>query len=128
MLDPNVVITIVPAIATAIFAYLVAHKRNTITERLNRAKLDAETQNQALAIVRGVMTDMQNYFHKEMEILRGDNEKLRQQLEENKETLNVLKQQLIESDELVRSLRSEIATLKKALVIYEDEIARLRKG
>jgi len=58
MLDGTALITILPPIATAFFAYLVARKRNLVSERLNKAKINADIQTQALTIVQGVMNDM----------------------------------------------------------------------
>lgn len=56
---------IVPPIVTASFAYLIAKKKNIISERMNRAKIDSESQSQALDIVKGVMVDMRNELHRE---------------------------------------------------------------
>lgn len=128
MLDINVIVTVVPPILTAVFAYLIARKRNIITERMGRAKVDADIQAQALNIVRGVMNDMRDDFQKEISSLKTENAKLKEEVEENSLRLQTLQKQLIASDELVATLRSEISTLKKTLSIYEEEIARLRKG
>lgn len=127
MLDLNVIVTIVPAILTAIFAYLVAHKRNVISERISKAKVDADVQSQALNIVSDVMNDLKKDLHKEIDSLKTENAKLKEEVEENSKRLNTLQQQLVASDLLVASLKSEISILKKTLSIYEDEIARLRK-
>jgi chromosome segregation ATPase len=128
MLDVNVLITILPPILTAVFAYLIARKRNVVSERVNRAKIDADVQTQALQIVRGVMTDMREEFKREIDVLRADNKSLREEIEENKDRLLILQKQLVASDELVETMRSEISALKKTLTVYEAEIERLRKG
>jgi chromosome segregation ATPase len=128
MLDVNVLITILPPILTAVFAYLIARKRNIVSERVNRAKIDADVQTQALQIVRGVMTDMREEFKREIDVLRAENKTLREEIEENKDRLMILQKQLVASDELVETMRSEISALKKTLTVYEAEIERLRKG
>lgn len=127
MLDLNVIVTIVPPILTAVFAYLVARKRNLITERISRAKVDADVQAQALTIVGGVMNDMREDFHKEITSLKAENVKLKEEIDENSARLLTLQRQLIASDELVASLKSEISTLRKTVGLYEQEIARLKK-
>ena len=128
MFDFSIIITIVPPLITAGFAYLIARKKNVVTERINRAKVDADVQTQALGIVREVMNDMREDFHREILSLKEDNKKLKQEIEENNIHLQTLQTQLIASDELIETLRSEISTLKKTLTFYEEEIARLRKG
>jgi len=128
MLDINVILTVVPPLLTAIFAYMLARKRSVIAERMGRAKVDADIQAQALTIVRGVMNDMRDDFQKEISSLKTENAKLKEEVEENTTRLQTLQKQLIASDELVATLRSEISTLKKTLSIYEEEIARLRKS
>ena len=128
MFDFSIIITIVPPLITAGFAYLIARKKNVVTERINRAKVDADVQTQALGIVREVMNDMREDFHREILSLKEDNKKLKQEIEENNIHLQTLQTQLIASDKLIETLRSEISTLKKTLTFYEEEIARLRKG
>ena len=128
MLDVNVLITVLPPILAAVFTYLLARKKNTISERVGRAKIDADVQTQALQIVRGVMTDMREEFKREIDVLRNENKTLRYEIEENKGRLIVLQKQLATSDELVETMRSEISALKKTLNVYEAEIERLRKG
>jgi len=128
MFDLSIIITVVPPIVTGIFAYLVARKKNIVAERISRAKVDADVQTQALVIVRQVMNDMRDDFHREMAVMRTENEKLRSEIEENKSRLQSLQEQLLASDELIETLKSELSTLKKTLALYEEEIERLRKG
>lgn len=128
MFDLSVIITIVPPIVTAAFAYLVARKKNLVSERINRAKVDADVQTQALNLVRGVMNDMRDDFHREIDSLKVENQKLKAEIDENRSRVQSLEKQLVASDELIETLRSEISTLKKTLTFYEEEIARLRKS
>jgi chromosome segregation ATPase len=128
MFDLSIIVTIVPPVVTAIFAYLVARKKNIVSERISRAKVDADIQSQALNLVRGVMNDMREDFHREITSLKEENEKLKEEMEDNKSRVQNLEKQLVASDELIETLRSEISTLKKTLTFYEEEIARLRKG
>ncbi len=128
MLDANILITILPPMLTAVFAYLIARKRNTVTERISRAKIDADVQTQALQIVRGVMNDMREEFKREIDSLRAENNLLRDEIEENTSRLVILQKQLVTSDGLVETMRSEISALKKTLALYEAEIDRLRKN
>ena len=128
MLDLSLVITIVPPIVTGIFAYLIARKKNAVAERINRAKVDADIQTEALNIVRQVMNDMRADFNREMTVMKDENHKLRLEIEDNKTRLQSLQEQLLASDELIETLKSELSILKKTLSMYESEIERLRKG
>jgi peptidoglycan hydrolase CwlO-like protein len=128
MLDGSALITILPPLVSAFFAYLVARKRNTISERVNKAKINADIQSQALTIVQGVMNDMKEEFKKEIEGLRKENKELRDELDDAQEQIHTLMTQVSASDQLVASLKSEIASLRSTIAIYEAEINRLRKG
>lgn len=127
MLDANVLLTILPPVLTAVFAYLIARKRNIISEKINRAKVEADVQTQALTIVRGVMNDMRDEFRREIEELKLDNQNLKREIDANRTRLQILQEQLTASDELVETLRSEISTLRKTVALYEAEIDRLKK-
>lgn len=127
MFESAALITIVPPIATAFFAYLVARKKNVLSERVNRAKLDADIQTQALTIVKGVMGDMKEEFRREIAQLREENKALREEVVEAREQLTTIQTQLQTSTELVASLKSELVTLRMTIKLYEDELARLRK-
>lgn len=117
---------IVPPIVTASFAYLIAKKKNIISERINRAKIDSESQSQALDIVRGVIVDMRNELHREMDILRNENESLKHEIRANQSMISSINIQLSANDDLIFTLKSEIAILKSALKIYQEENERLK--
>lgn len=127
MIDASIIATIVPPILTAAFAYLIARKRNIVSERISKAKIDSEIQTQALTIVRGVMTDMRDELRREIDDLRKDNDKLRKEVDENKTKIDGLQTQLTASDVLVSTLKAEIATLQATVNFYESELTRLRK-
>lgn len=127
MLDTSVIITVIPPIISAIFAYLLARKRNDISERINKAKIDAEIQNQALMIVKGMMNDMRDEFKREISTLREENDSLKEKIESTERDVKRLHEQLRASDELVATLKGEIASLRTTIRIYEEEIARLKK-
>jgi peptidoglycan hydrolase CwlO-like protein len=127
MLDSAALATIVPPMVTAYFAYLVARKKNALSERQGKAKLDADIQTQALHIVKGVMVDMKEEFRREIDSLRDENKILREDVEEARQQLTAVQSQLQVSDELIASLKSEIATLRVTIKLYEEEISRLRK-
>ena len=127
MIDASIIITIVPPIVTGVFAYLIARKKNTLSEKIGKAKIDAEIQNQALTIVRGVMNDMRDEFKREIENLKQDNDRLRKQVLDTESNIRKLYDQLRASDELVETLQKEIAALRNTIKIYEEEIVRLRK-
>lgn len=127
MLDVNILITVLPPVLSAVFAYLIARKKNVISERISRAKVDADVQTQALNIVRGVMTDMRDEFKRELEEVRKENGALKKEIEDNKESLVNLQKQLDSRDALIDTLQNEISALKKTLGLYEAEIDRLRK-
>jgi len=127
MLDVNILITIIPPVLTAVFAYLIARKKNVITERMNRAKVDADVQSQALNIVRGVITDMRDEFKRELDELRKENATLKHEIENNRNDLKNLQEQLDSRDAMIDTLQSEISALKKTVNLYEAEIERLRK-
>jgi chromosome segregation ATPase len=127
MIDSGILITVVPPILTGVFAFLIARKKNIITEKVSRAKIDAEIQTQALTIVRGVMNDMRDEFRREIASLKVENERLRVKVEDTEKDIRGLHVQLRVSDELVANLKGEIATLRSTIKIYEDEIVRLKQ-
>ena len=127
MIESSIIITIVPPIVTGIFAYLIARKKNSLSEKINKAKIDAEIQNQALTIVRGVMNDMRDEFKREIENLKQDNDRLRLQALDTEDSIKKLNHQLAASDLLVETLQKEIAALRNTIKIYEEEIVRLKK-
>lgn len=126
MIDYNSIILIVPPIITAAFAYMVARKKNIISERLNKAKIDADIQNQALTIVRGVMNDMRDELRKEIDVLRKENEHLKEEVHSNRRRVELLESQLEASAKLVETLKAEILTLQTTLSVYKDENERLK--
>jgi hypothetical protein len=126
MLDTSAIILIVPPILSAAFAYLVARKKNIVTERLNRAKIDSEIQTQALTIVHGVMNDMRDELKREIDALKKENEGFKSEIALNANRISTLQIQLTASDVLVASLKSEISTLQGAIKMYQEENARLR--
>lgn len=126
MIDLGAILLILPPVLTAVFAYLVARKKNAIGERINKAKIDAEIQVEALNIVKGVMTDMREELRREIDELRKENEYLKDEVRINKNKINALESQLAASDELVSTLKSEIATLQSAIALYKAENERLR--
>lgn len=126
MIDASILVTIIPPIVTGVFAYLIARKKNAITEKLNKAKVDAEIQTQALTIVRGVMNDMRDEFKREIASLKEENEILSKKASDNEENIKSLNQQLQASEKLIATLRSEIDALQLTIKIYEGELNRLR--
>ena len=109
----------VPSIISAAFAYLIARKRNIVSERVNKSKIDADAQVQALNIVRAVMDDMRKELKSEIEDVKNENQQLRVKLDS-------LQSQLEASDELISTLRNEIASLHATIKLYEQEIHRLQ--
>jgi chromosome segregation ATPase len=128
MFDVSVIVTVVPPILTAAFAYIIARKRNLVSERINKAKISADIQTQALNIVRGVMVDMRDEFRREIDELRTENKRLKEEISNNSMSLKHLQEQLTASDILIDTLRSEISTLQKTVKLYEAENERLKKG
>ena len=126
-MDISIFITIIPPILTAVFAYLVARKRNIVSERLNKAKIDADIQSQALTIVKGVMNDMRDELRREIDMLRKENEVLKLSVKDNQDKIATLSNQLDASDQLIAVLNSEIITLQSTIKVYEEELTRLRK-
>ena len=126
-MDISIFITIIPPILTAVFAYLVARKRNIVSERLNKAKIDADIQSQALTIVKGVMNDMRDELRREIDMLRKENEVLKLSVKDNQDKIATLSNQLDASDQLIAVLKSEIITLQSTIKVYEEELTRLRK-
>lgn len=127
MLDINAAFLIVPPVVTATFAYLIARKKNIVTERLGKVKIDSEIQSQALTIVRGVMNDMRDEFRREIDSLKQENISLKEEVDANANKIETLQVQLTASDLLVATLKSEINTLQSAIKMYQEEIARLRR-
>lgn len=131
-MDLSVLIAIVPPIITALFAYLIARKRNILTEKINRAKMDADAQVQALTIVRGIINDLRGEWQESnnrcLHELEKTKEEFKQQITELRNENEKLTEKIKENEELIISLRSEIVTLRKTLALYEEEIARLKKS
>jgi len=127
-MDASILITIVPPILTATFAYLIAKKRNIISGKISQAKIEADIQTQALTIVKGVMNDMRDEFKREIDGLRKEKDELKIKVDETTAQLNALRSQLDASDEIISTLKSEINTLRSTVKIYEEEITRLRNG
>lgn len=126
MLDLNAIILIIPPILAAAFAYLVARKKNLITERISKAKIDSEIQTQALSIVEKVMGEMRLELRREIDELRKENDILKKEIVESQNRIDSLESQLDASNQLVATLRSEIATLQVALTMYKEENIRLK--
>jgi peptidoglycan hydrolase CwlO-like protein len=125
-MDISVLLTVVPPVLTAVSAYLIASRKYAISERINKAKLETETQNQALIIVRGVMHDMCEDLRKDIESLKRNNMLLQEEVDENKKKINDLESQLRTSHDLIDVMKSEILTLKKTIALYEEQIMRLQ--
>jgi uncharacterized coiled-coil DUF342 family protein len=125
-MDINAIILIIPPIITAIFAYLIARKKNIISERIGKAKIDSEIQTQALSIVDKVMGEMRVELRREINELRKENESLKKSIVDSQTRIESLESQLDESDHLVSILRSEISALKAALAMYKEENTRLK--
>ena len=115
----GVIITIIPPILTAIFAYLIAWKRNIISEKMDKAKLDADIQSQALTIVKSVMNDMREELRREIEVLRKEKDALKIQIESSEIQIKDLRTQLEASDEIIFALKSQISILQSTIKLYE---------
>lgn len=126
MMDINAILLIIPPILTAVFAYLIARKKNIITERISKAKIDSEIQTQALSIVEKVMGEMCAELRREIDELRKENEELNEAINDSQSKIESLRNQLEASNQLVASLRSEIGTLQAALTMYKEENIRLK--
>jgi uncharacterized coiled-coil DUF342 family protein len=126
MIDTNAIILIIPPILTAAFAYLIARKKNIITERLSKAKIDSEIQVQALTVVEKVMGEMRTELRREIDELRKENEYLKKAIVDSQARIETLESQLDASNELVAILRSEISTLQTAISMYKEENNRLK--
>lgn len=126
MIDTNAIVLIIPPVLTAAFAYLIARKKNIISERLNKAKIDSEIQTQALTIVEKVTSDMIKGLQREIDDLKKENEDFKHEIRDSKARIESLETQLTASDQLVAMLRSEISTLQAALSMYKEENSRLK--
>lgn len=126
MMDINAILLIIPPILTAVFAYLIARKKNIITERISKAKIDSEIQTQALSIVEKVMGEMRAELRREIDELRKENEELKKAINDSQSKIESLQNQLEASNQLVAILRSEIGTLQAALTMYKEENTRLK--
>jgi flagellar motility protein MotE (MotC chaperone) len=126
MFDSGALISILPPVLAAVFAYLVARKKNLISEKISSSKIDSEIQSQALVIVRSVMADMRDELRVEIDILRKEKDALKKEIHEHKSKIENLQNQFIVSNELAASLRSEVSTLQAALNLYKSENERLR--
>lgn len=125
-MDSNLILTIVPTALSAGFAFLIAKRRNLVSERINKAKIDSEIQSQALKLVETVVNDMRTDFRNEINTLREENRNFKIEIESNSDRINSLQDQLTVSDDIIQTLKSEINTLRSTLKLYEAENARLK--
>lgn len=123
----SIATTLVPPIVTGLVAYFVARRKHLSVEKINKAELDAQSQSQALNIVKNVMNDMRDEFRREINGLKDDNERMRMKIDFNESEIKVLHSQLRASDELIVTLRAEIGALRSTVKIYEDELARVNR-
>jgi chromosome segregation ATPase len=126
MVDINAIIIIIPPILTAAFAYLVARKKNIITERIGKAKIEFEVQVQALSIVEKVMAEVRIELRREIDDLRKENESLKKVIVDSQIRIDSLESQLDINNQLISTLKSEIAALQIALSMYKEENIRLK--
>lgn len=127
-MDYTIIITTIPPILTAVFAYLIARKRNDISERINKAKIDSEIHNSALSIVQDIWKDHKLELKREIEDLRVDNDTIRKKMAAAEEEIVKLRGLLKSNDDLINTLTKEISSLKNTIQEYEREISRLKQG
>lgn len=117
---------IVSPAVTGVFAYLVASRKRSSEEKISKAKLDAETQSKALVMVRGIVSDMMDDFSRELNILKSENEALREKVANYVSEVRILNDKISTNNAVIDSLRMEVASLRATTKVYEDELARLR--
>lgn len=126
MIDINSILLIIPPLASAMFAYLIARKKNLLDDNLSRSKMGAEIQSQALKIVQETMIEMRTELKREIDQLRTDNNLLRDEVKSSREKISSLEFQIDASDKLSALLKHEIYTLNMALRMLQDENSRLK--
>jgi len=122
MIDGNILITIVPPVFAALIAYAIARIKSNANERIQRAKIDADVDNRAMEMVKGIMEEMRAELKAEISALRNENKLLQETSKHNRDEIETLQRRLRESSELQDAMKIEIASLKNTIQWYERRL------
>ena len=128
MIDGNLLITIVPPIFAAIIAYAIARIRSNANERIQKAKIEAEVDGRAMAMVQSIVQEMKAELKAEIATLREENKLLRETANHNRDEIENLRKRLRESSELQDAMKIEIASLKNTIQWYERRLRESETG
>lgn len=112
MID-TALIGIIPPIVAAILTYVVASKR----ARLQYAKTISDIQSKAVEVVAAQEEKMRKEIWAELDKIRTENQKLR-------EDLATLKERLQNANDLADTLREEVRALKSSLDVTTKDLVR----
>lgn len=114
VIDPTL-LNIIPPVAASILAFLVATKR----AKIQYANTISNIQYKAIEIVSAAEQKMRSEIREELNHVRVENEKLR-------EDLRLLYRKLEDSEELIRTLRAEILSLRSLVDTYKEQINAMK--
>lgn len=121
-MDGNVLITIGPPIFAAFITYQIARIKNNTSERIQKAKIEAEVDGRAMEMVQSIVQEMRSELKAEIAVLREENKSLKESATHNREEIENLRKRLRESSELQDAMRLEIASLKSTIQWYERRL------
>ena len=113
------IIAAIPTAITGVVAFIIGKRQNASTERVTKARAEADVQIKALDIVKGIIQDLKDEFLRELKVLKSENEELKNSIKE-------LEAQLVASSQLTETLRGEINSLRNTLKTYQEENERLK--
>lgn len=128
MIDGNILITIVPPIFAALITYAIARIKSGASERIQRAKIEAEVDTKAMEMVKSIVDEMRAELKAEIAVLREENKNLQQIVRDNRGELENLRTRLRESSELQDAMKLEIASLKNTIQWYERRLKERETG
>ena len=128
MIDGNILITIVPPLFAALIAYAIARIKSNASERIQRAKIEAEVDGKAMEMVRGIVDEMRIELKAEIAALRSDNKILQEVGKQNRDEIEALRRRLHESAQLQDAMKLEIASLKSTIQWYERRLNESETG
>ena len=116
----------VPTLITGVIGFIVGRRKNISSERINKAKSDADIQGKALDIVKSVIQDLKDEFLKEIKELKLQIEGLTSENAKLKLSIQDLETQLAASSKLSEILQGEITSLQRSLTAYKEENDKLK--
>jgi predicted RNase H-like nuclease (RuvC/YqgF family) len=128
MFDNGFLITIIPPIFAAIITYAIAKVKSGASERVQKAKIEAEINHKAMEVVKSVVNDLKMELRLEINSLKRENESLKLDIMKGKEEIEALRRKLELSSQIQNSLNVEISSLKSTIKWYEKKSKQTDKS